>query len=136
MPQFQIAGVDHDGTFAEFVVLPDHVLWKNGSDIPPEWATIQEPFGNAVDTVMVEEVAAKTVLILGAGPIGLFATGIARACGASLVIVSDPNDYRLAISKKNGGACSRQSPEGGRCRVGYGGYQEYRGGRRSGIFWQ
>ena len=99
---FKLLGVDHDGTFAEFFVLPEHVLWKNGSDIPPEWATIQEPFGNAVDTVMVEEVAAKTVLILGAGPIGLFAAGIARACGASLVIVSDPNDYRLAISKKMG----------------------------------
>lgn len=99
---FKLLGVDHDGTFAEFFVLPEHVLWKNNPDIPREWATIQEPFGNAVDTVMVEDVAAKTVLILGAGPIGLFAAGIARACGASLVIVSDPNDYRLAISKKMG----------------------------------
>lgn len=99
---FKLLGVDHDGTFAEFLVLPEHVLWKNDPNIPDEWATIQEPFGNAVDTVLAEDVSAKTVLILGAGPIGLFATGIARACGASLIIVSDPNDYRLTISKKMG----------------------------------
>jgi len=99
---FKLLGVDHDGTFAEFLVLPEHVLWKNDQKIPDEWAAIQEPCGNAVDTVLAEDVAAKTVLILGAGPIGLFATGIARACGASLIIVSDPNNYRLAISKKMG----------------------------------
>lgn len=99
---FKLLGVDHDGTFAEFLILPEHVLWKNDSHIPDEWATIQEPFGNAVDTVLAEDVSAKTVLILGAGPIGLFATGIAKACGASLIIISDPNDYRLAIGKKMG----------------------------------
>lgn len=99
---FKLLGVDHDGAFAEFLVLPEHVLWKNDPHIPDEWATIQEPFGNAVDTVLAEDVSAKTVLILGAGPIGLFATGIAKACGASLIIISDPNDYRLAIGKKMG----------------------------------
>lgn len=99
---FKLLGVDHDGAFSEFLVLPDSVLWKNDPVIPDEWATVQEPFGNAVDTVLAEDVSAKTVLILGAGPIGLFAAGIAKACGASLIIVSDPNNYRLAISKKMG----------------------------------
>ncbi len=98
----KLLGVDFDGALSEYLVLPEHVLWKNNSDIPDKWATIQEPFGNAIDTVMAEDVSAKTVLILGAGPIGLFATGIARASGASLIIVSDPNNYRLAISKKMG----------------------------------
>ncbi len=99
---FKLLGVDHDGTFAKFLVLPERVLWKNDPDIPDEWATIQEPFGNAVDTVLSEDISAKRVLILGAGPIGLFSTGIARACGASLIILSDPNDYRLNIGKKMG----------------------------------
>ena len=98
----KLLGVDYDGALSEYLVLPEHVLWKNNSNIPDKWATIQEPFGNAIDTVMAEDVSAKTVLILGAGPIGLFATGIARASGASLIIVSDPNNYRLAISKKMG----------------------------------
>ncbi len=98
----KLLGVDHDGACAEYLTLPEHVLWKNDPNIPDKWATIQEPFGNAIDTVMAEDVSAKTVLILGAGPIGLFATGIARASGASLIIVSDPNNYRLNISKKMG----------------------------------
>lgn len=98
----RLLGVDHDGAYAEYLTLPEHVLWKNDPNIPDKWATIQEPFGNAIDTVMAEDVVAKTVLILGAGPIGLFATGIARASGASLIIVSDPNNYRLNISKKMG----------------------------------
>lgn len=98
----KLLGVDHDGACAEYLLIPEHVLWKNDPDIPDEWATIQEPFGNAVDTVMDEDISAKTVLILGAGPIGLFAAGIARASGASLIIVSDPNNYRLRISKKMG----------------------------------
>ncbi|GJQ60389.1 MAG: L-threonine 3-dehydrogenase [Candidatus Scalindua sp. AMX11] len=98
----KLLGVDHDGTFAEFMVLPEHVLWKNDPDIPDKWATLQEPFGNAIDTVMAEDVSAKSLLILGAGPIGLFATGIAKASGASLIIVSDPNNYRLNIGKKMG----------------------------------
>ncbi|GAX61331.1 threonine dehydrogenase and related Zn-dependent dehydrogenases [Candidatus Scalindua japonica] len=98
----KLLGVDYDGALSEYLVLPEHVLWKNDPNIPDKWATMQEPFGNAIDTVMAEDVSAKTVLILGAGPIGLFATGIARASGASLIIVSDPNNYRLAISKKMG----------------------------------
>lgn len=98
----RLLGVDHDGACAEYLTLPERVLWKNDPDIPDKWATIQEPFGNAIDTVMAEDVSAKTVLILGAGPIGLFATGIAKASGASLIIVSDPNNYRLNISKKMG----------------------------------
>lgn len=98
----KLLGVDYDGALSEYLVLPEHVLWKTNSKIPDKWATIQEPFGNAIDTVMAEDVSAKTVLILGAGPIGLFATGIARASGASLIIVSDPNNYRLTISKKMG----------------------------------
>ncbi len=98
----RLLGVDHDGSFAESLVLPEHVLWKNDPSIPDEWATLQEPFGNAIDTVMAEDVSAKSLLILGAGPIGLFATGIAKASGASLVIVSDPNSYRLNIARKMG----------------------------------
>ncbi len=98
----KLLGVDYDGALSEYLVLPEHVLWKNDSNIPDKWATVQEPFGNAIDTVMAEDVSAKSVLILGAGPIGLFATGIAKASGASLIIVSDPNNYRLAISKKMG----------------------------------
>ena len=42
------------------------------------------------------------VLVTGCGPIGLFAVGIAKAAGASLVIASDVNEKRLALARQMG----------------------------------
>ena len=45
----QILGVDRDGAFARYVAVPESVIWKNDrAKLPPEIATLQEPFGNAV----------------------------------------------------------------------------------------
>ena len=45
----QILGVDRDGAFARYVAVPESVIWKNDrTKLPPEIATLQEPFGNAV----------------------------------------------------------------------------------------
>ena len=45
----RILGVDRDGAFAQFVAVPESVIWKNDrAKLPPEIATLQEPFGNAV----------------------------------------------------------------------------------------
>jgi threonine 3-dehydrogenase len=43
-----------------------------------------------------------TVFVLGAGPIGCFACGVARAAGASLVVASDYNDMRLELARGMG----------------------------------
>ena len=59
--------------------------------IPTEIGAIMDPMGNAVHTVLEAEVPGSTVLVLGCGPIGCFAVGVARAAGASLVIASDFN---------------------------------------------
>ena len=67
----KILGVDTDGAFAEYVALPEVDVWKNDPTIPLEFTAIQEPLGNAIDTVLVEDVAGKTVLVTGCGPIGL-----------------------------------------------------------------
>jgi threonine 3-dehydrogenase len=50
----------------------------------------------------VEDVAGKTVAVLGCGPTGLFAVGIARACGATAVFAADVNDYRLNLARQMG----------------------------------
>ena len=44
----------------------------------------------------------STVLVLGCGPIGCFAVGVARAAGASLVIASDFNPMRLELARAMG----------------------------------
>lgn len=98
----KIFGVDTDGVFAEYAVIPAQNAWKNPKGMKPEIASIQEPFGNAVHSVFAgrDRIEDSTVLITGAGPIGCFASAISKAAGARKVIVSDLNDYRLEIARK------------------------------------
>jgi threonine 3-dehydrogenase len=55
-----------------------------------------------VHTVLEAEVPGSTVLVIGCGPIGCFAVGVARAAGASLVIASDFNPKRLDLARAMG----------------------------------
>ncbi len=96
----KIIGVDTDGAFAEYVKIPESNIWKLDPAILPEYASILDPLGNAVHTVLAGEIAAKTVAITGCGPIGLFAIAVARAVGASTVFAIEINDYRRRIASQ------------------------------------
>jgi threonine 3-dehydrogenase len=97
----QIIGVDRDGAFADYIVMPaSNVMKLDG--IPTEIGAIMDPMGNAVHTVLEAEVPGSNVLVLGCGPIGCFAIGVARAAGASLVIASDLNPKRLELARAMG----------------------------------
>jgi len=98
----RIIGVDRDGAFADFIVMPaSNVMKLDG--IPVEIGAIMDPVGNAVHTVLEGgAVSGMTVFVLGAGPIGCFACGVARAAGASLVVASDYNDMRLELARGMG----------------------------------
>jgi threonine 3-dehydrogenase len=99
----RILGVDRDGAFAEFAAVPESVIWKNDrSKLPPEIATLQEPFGNAVFATGEQDLAGRSVAVLGCGPIGLFTTGIARASGAAAVFCADRTPFRLGLAKAMG----------------------------------
>ena len=98
----KILGVDTNGVFADYVVIPEKVAWKNDPSIPPVFASVQEPLGNAIDTVLSEDVAGKKVIITGAGPIGIIAAGVAKISGACEVYITDINEYRLGLAKKMG----------------------------------
>ena len=100
--RLKILGVDTDGVFAEYVVLPEVDVWKNDPSIPVEFAAIQEPLGNAIDTVLAEDVAGKTVLVTGCGPIGLLAVGIARISGATSIFASEVSPLRRALAAQMG----------------------------------
>jgi len=99
---YRILGVDLDGSYAEYVRLPERALWKTSRDIPPELACLQEPLGNAVHAALAEDITGQSVLITGCGPTGLFATAVARTAGAGLLIATDISDYRLALAKQLG----------------------------------
>jgi threonine 3-dehydrogenase len=94
----RILGVDVDGAFADFIVVPAENLWVNPPNLPLNVASAQEPLGNAVHTAMAESVAGKRVLVTGIGPIGAFSVGVARALGATEVFASEPNPYRLELA--------------------------------------
>ncbi len=98
-----IIGVDRDGAFAEYITMPaTNVLTLDGGTIPTEVGAIMDPMGNAFHTVLTAEIPGSTVFIVGCGPIGCFAVGIARAAGATRVIASDVNPKRLALAATMG----------------------------------
>lgn len=98
----EILGVDRDGCFAEYVVMPEQNAWKMDRSIPVEIAAIQDPLGNAVHTALAQELVANTVEVIGCGPIGLCAIAIARHAGALKIYAADVNDFRLDLAKKLG----------------------------------
>ncbi|WP_339145872.1 MULTISPECIES: L-threonine 3-dehydrogenase [unclassified Sutcliffiella] len=98
----KIIGVDTQGCFAEYVALPAVNVWKNPKDMPYDVASVQEPMGNAVHTVLAGDVTGKSVAVIGCGPIGIMAVGVAKAAGASQVIAIDLNEYRLDLATKMG----------------------------------
>jgi threonine 3-dehydrogenase len=110
-PGVKILGIDRQGSYAEYVSVPAKVAWKNPADMAPEIASIQEPFGNAVYTVLSAPVTAKTVLVTGCGPIGLWAVGIAKAGGAKAVYATDINPLRLDLARKMGATLAINSSE-------------------------
>lgn len=99
---YRVLGIDLDGSFAEYVTLPENVLWHTSPDIPPQFACVQEPLGNAVDAALAEDLTGHTVLITGCGPTGLFSTAVARTAGAATIIATDISDYRLDLAKQVG----------------------------------
>ena len=97
----RIIGVDRDGAFAEYIVMPaTNVLCLDG--IPTEVGAIMDPMGNAFHTVLSGDIPGSNVFVVGCGPIGCFAVGIARAAGAAKVIASDINPKRLALARTMG----------------------------------
>jgi threonine 3-dehydrogenase len=97
----RIIGVDRDGAFAEYIVMPaTNVLPLDG--IPTTVGAVMDPMGNAFHTVLTADIPGSTVLVVGCGPIGCFAVGIARAAGAAKVIASDVNATRLALARQMG----------------------------------
>lgn len=98
----KIFGVDVDGCFAPYAVVPEASTWKNDRSVPPELACIQDPLGNAVHTTLSGEVVGRSVAVLGCGPIGVFAVGVARAAGASYVYATDTKPFRLDLATKLG----------------------------------
>jgi threonine 3-dehydrogenase len=97
-----ILGIDRPGIFADYAVVPAENAWKTDRRFPPEICTIQEPFGNAVHTALTGKITARSVLVSGCGPLGLFCVALAKFAGASHVFATEMTQIRRDLAIKVG----------------------------------
>ncbi|MBG6083896.1 L-threonine 3-dehydrogenase [Zhihengliuella flava] len=96
-------GVQRDGAFAEFVVIPESNVWVHRTQaVTAELGAIFDPFGNATHTALSFPLVGEDVLITGAGPIGLMAIGVAKHAGARRVVITDVSEPRLELARAAG----------------------------------
>jgi threonine 3-dehydrogenase len=95
-------GVNRDGAFAEYVVIPESNVWVHHTPLDPDLGAIFDPFGNAVHTALTFPLVGEDVLITGAGPIGLLAAQVCRRVGARFVVITDVSPYRLELARAMG----------------------------------
>lgn len=96
-------GVQRDGAFAEYVVVPETNVWiHKDPSVTPELGAIFDPFGNAVHTALSFPLVGEDVLITGAGPIGLMAISVVRHAGARKIVITDVSLPRLELARQLG----------------------------------
>lgn len=97
----QTMGVQRDGSFCEYVAMPiERII--DGKGLSAKELALIEPFSiscHALSRAAVNE--GDTLLIMGAGPIGLFALMKAKSMGAR-VMIADLLDSRLELAKEYG----------------------------------
>ena len=101
----QSVGEACNGLFAEYFVVDSRQLHKLGADVPIDTAIFAEPLACAYNGFRrLQFLPGQSVLILGAGPIGLLFARLFRAAGAGAVIVSEVAPFRLNFAKEYAGA--------------------------------
>lgn len=110
--QLALAGLSwHSGGMAEGALLNDYNVQPIPESLSDEEAALIEPTAVAVYACDRAGVTAgNSVLITGAGPIGILTAMAARAAGATQLFMSDPNDTRLALAREALGSVRTINP--------------------------
>lgn len=91
------------GSFGEFVVVPEKTVVPLGEELSFEQGALIEPLAVGMHAVRQHQVGLEdTVLIIGAGTIGLGVLLCAKACNPKCVITADVSDYNLQKAKEIG----------------------------------
>ncbi|MFF3837365.1 zinc-binding dehydrogenase [Streptomyces sp. NPDC001930] len=94
-------GVDRDGTYAEAVTLPERFVERVPAGLPFRSAVLIEPLACVLNNVEAASVTcADTVVVLGAGPIGML-TALVAGRQARRVTVAEPDGYRLERAREH-----------------------------------
>ena len=106
--EYDAVGVTIDGGFAEFMRVPANSV-QQGNVIPvselidPAVSALLEPFACVLRGQNALHIQpGETVLVMGAGPIGIMHIKLARSIGAGRVIVSEPSPERAAQAGQMG----------------------------------
>ncbi len=96
-------GVDADGAFAEYAVVPARMAVKLPENLPTETAIFAEPLNcvmGAMDKIRL--LPGENVLVMGAGPIGLYFIKLLALNGAGKIFVSEVSPFRAQFAKDCG----------------------------------
>ncbi len=100
---FEEIGFKRDGAYADYVIVPAYGLCEKPASVPFTEAALCEPLGVALGTM--EKAGARfgdTLLIMGAGSIGLCMLAVGRAMGMRKIVVCAASERRLSIAKAMG----------------------------------
>ncbi len=93
----------YDGAFSQFVAMPAAFVYPVPDTISDDAAGLLEPLSVGIWACRRAGLApGSSVLVTGAGPIGLIAAQTARAYGADAVTVTDVNPHRLHLAERLG----------------------------------
>ncbi len=101
-------GYEFDGCFAEYIRIPGDFITRGNVQLLPdvvsyEEGALAEPLACVINGQRKLDITlGETILIIGAGPIGIMHLMIARASGGAKIIVSEPNEYRRNAAKEMG----------------------------------
>jgi (R,R)-butanediol dehydrogenase/meso-butanediol dehydrogenase/diacetyl reductase len=101
-PNRRLMGMAFPGAFAEAITIPVDRLLPNPATLSDEVAALAEPLANALHVVDRSVRPAADVLVIGAGPIGLFAVRTAVLAGADRVFAVDRLTDRLELAREQG----------------------------------
>jgi len=96
-------GVNFDGGFAEYCVVPAVQAYKVPDSVSLDEAAMTEPLAcciHGIDRAGIRP--GDTMVVLGAGAIGNMLMQLARNAGAACVIVSEPHENKRELAKKMG----------------------------------
>lgn len=99
-----VPNLKHAGGFAEYQVLPSSLVIKLPKDATAEKVILAQQLGTVIYGMkrFHTTVGNGTVMITGAGPVGLFFTAMCRRAGFTNIVVSDLHQHRLNVAEKMG----------------------------------
>lgn len=92
-----------DGAFAEYVAVPQHILYKIPDKVTFTQAAMVEPVAVALHAVKLTSIPADdTTVVVGTGMVGLSVVQILKVSGCGKIIAVDPEEKRLELARKLG----------------------------------